>query len=67
MKMGLTVVLFILVSAVNVWSEAITVDTTSGRLLGIQADGGARSFQLVLSELTFRTSGILQRHCKSLR
>ena len=59
MKMGLTVILFILASAVQVLSEAITVDTASGRLLGSQADGGARGFQLLLSKLTFCTSGIL--------
>ena len=67
MKMGLTIVLFIFASAVQIWSKAIIVDTASGRLLGIQADGGARSLRILLSKLTFCTSGILQRHCKSLR
>jgi hypothetical protein len=65
MKTGLTTFLFILASAVL--SKAITVDTASGRLLGIQADGGAHSLRLLLSELTFCTSGILQGHCKSLQ
>jgi len=66
MKMGLTIVLFILASAVHVCSEVITIDTASGRLSGIQADGGAHGFQLLLSKLTFWTSGNLQSHCKSL-
>ena len=44
MKLGFTVIPFILASAVQAWSKAeITVDTTSGRLLGTQAGGGAHT------------------------
>ncbi len=43
MKIKFTVVTFILASAIQVSSEAIPVNTTSGSLLGTQADGGLRS------------------------
>jgi hypothetical protein len=43
--MRLIVVLFIFV--VQVLSESVTADTTSGRLLGAQADGGMSSLLLL--------------------
>jgi len=62
------VVPFILAVVVQAWFQTISVDTTSGHLSGTQADGGTHSRyrDILLSELTRCTSGILQRHCKSL-
>jgi hypothetical protein len=52
---------------IQVWSQTITVNTTSGKLLGTQADGGMYS-RYTLSpysaQVMHRTSGILQGHCK---
>jgi hypothetical protein len=54
---------------VQVWSQTITVNTTSGRLLGTHADGGMYSLYTgTLSpyspQAIHRTSGILQGNCK---
>jgi hypothetical protein len=52
---------------VQVWSQTITVNTTSGRLLGTQADGGVSSLYALLTcspQVIHRTSGILQGNCK---
>jgi len=57
-------VLFVLAS--QVLSNTITADTTSGRLLGSQTDGGM-SWTLAsdsYTEVTHWTSRVLQRHCK---
>jgi hypothetical protein len=59
------VVLSILV--IQVWSQSITVNTTSGRLLGTQADGGMYSLYILSPyspQLIHWTSGIIQGHCK---
>lgn len=47
--MILIVVLSVLI--VQVWSRDIVVNTTSGRLLGTQADGGMHFLWLLLSYL----------------
>jgi hypothetical protein len=52
---------------IQVWSQTITVNTTSGRLLGTQADGGMYSVYTLSPyspQLIHRTSGIIQGHCK---
>jgi hypothetical protein len=51
----------------QVWSQTITVNTTSGQLLGTQADGGMRSLYTLSPyspQVMHRNSGILQGHCK---
>jgi hypothetical protein len=58
------VVPFILASAVygvQAWPKAktITADTTSGRLLGTQAGGGAHILNLLLTKMTCCTSRII--------
>ena len=53
--------------ALQALSHTITVNTTSGVLSGVQADGGMLYFYLLLSPLhkvTRWTSGVLQGHCK---
>ena len=61
MKVKFTVVPFILASTVQAWSKAktITVDTTSGCLSGTQAGGGAQAHYLLLTKMTWCTSGII--------
>jgi hypothetical protein len=52
---------------IQVWSQTIIVNTTSGRLLGTQADGGMCSLYTLSSyspQVIYRASGILQGHCK---
>jgi hypothetical protein len=52
---------------IQVWSQTITVNTTSGQLFGTQADGGMCSLYTLSPyspQLIYRTSGILQGHCK---
>ncbi|KAF8504322.1 hypothetical protein F5888DRAFT_1654759 [Russula emetica] len=54
---------------IQVWSQTITVNTTSGRLLGTQADGGMCSLYTLSSyspPAMHRTSDILQGRCKIL-
>jgi len=61
------VVLSIFIIHWQLWSQTIIVNTTSGRLLGAQANGGVCSlytFSPCSPELIHRTSGILQGHCK---
>ena len=64
------IMMFIVVLSIfiiQVWSQTITVNTTSGRLLGIQADRGMvfpLHFVALLTPYNPPTSGILQGHCK---
>ena len=61
-------IVVLLVLSVKVLSNTITADTTSGRLLGTQTDGG-RSCLLVpvifFAKVMLWTSRIFQRHCKT--
>jgi hypothetical protein len=63
MKVNLSVIPLILASTVQAWSTpaTVTVDTTSGRLSGTQAGGGAHTLtlNLLLTKITCYASGII--------
>ena len=67
MMMTMLIVVFS-VLIVQVWSKSVTADTTSGRLLGTQTDGGVYPPDLLSysPQVIHCSSGIFQRHRKIL-